>query len=180
MIVNREYARKYLHDAAIDRQITCFFDFSNGGTRTIVGVVDNVQYGSLDDPPQPQVYVPESQMPYPAVDRRSHQRRSGRVRVRAQTGETKAIDPRLAVSRPRTMDEVFNESLARRRFSMTLIAIFAVSALVLAMVGLYGVIALSVSHHTRDRSEWPWARAETTCCASFSARAAHYGDWRRA
>jgi ABC-type antimicrobial peptide transport system permease subunit len=64
--------------------------------------------------------------------------------------EVKAIDPTLAVAHPRSMTDVFDESLARRRFSMTLIAVFASAALALAMVGLYGVIALSVSSRQRE------------------------------
>jgi putative ABC transport system permease protein len=64
--------------------------------------------------------------------------------------EVKALDPRLAASHAQTIEHVFSESLARRRFSITLIAIFAVSALVLAMVGLYGVIALSVNQRRRE------------------------------
>jgi putative ABC transport system permease protein len=60
------------------------------------------------------------------------------------------LDPKLAVSNPRPMTTVVAESLARRRFSMTLIGIFAGSALLLAMVGLYGVIALSVNQRRRE------------------------------
>src|SRR5262249_45431417 len=131
-IVNREYARRYLDGVALDKQVITYFDFSNGASRTIVGVVDNVQYGTLDGPTKPQIYIPQQQMSYPGLS----------LVVRGNGGlgallpiikrEVTAIDPRLAVSRPRTLDDVFDESLARRRFSMTLIAIFAGSALLLA------------------------------------------------
>src|SRR5438093_188008 len=61
-----------------------------------------------------------------------------------------AIDPLVAVAAPRTFAEVLNASLARRRFSTVVIVIFAGAALALAIVGLYGVIALSVAQRSRE------------------------------
>src|SRR6185503_11864547 len=67
-IVNREFVKQYLAGgSALDHKIICHFDFSNGAARSIVGVVDDVQSGSLDAPPRPQVYIPEQQMPYPGL-----------------------------------------------------------------------------------------------------------------
>ena len=62
----------------------------------------------------------------------------------------RAIDPTLAAHDVRTLDAVISESLSRQRFTMTLIVIFAASALTLAVVGLYGVIALGVSQRRRE------------------------------
>jgi ABC-type antimicrobial peptide transport system permease subunit len=62
----------------------------------------------------------------------------------------KEADPRAAMEHPRTMQRVFDESLARQRFSMTLITVFAGAALVLAMIGLYGVISLMVNNRRRE------------------------------
>jgi predicted permease len=150
VIVNREYARRYLGGSALGRRLITYFDFSKGAERTIVGVVDNVQYTSLDAAPAAQVYIPEQQMPYPGLQIVVKTDGDPMAALPVLKRETAAIDPRLAVSHVQTMEHVFSDSLARRRFSMTLIAIFAVSAVVLAMVGLYGVIALSVSQRRRE------------------------------
>ncbi|HTJ22187.1 MAG TPA: ABC transporter permease [Gemmatimonadaceae bacterium] len=149
-IVNREYARRYLHGNAVGRQLIAYFDFSKQVPRTIVGVVDDVRYGPLDAPPDPQVYVPEQQMTYPALQIVLRTAGDPMALLPLLTREVKAINPSLAVAAPRTMESVFSESLAARRFAMTLIGIFAASALVLAMVGLYGVIALGVSERRRE------------------------------
>lgn len=151
VIVNREFAKRYLGDApAIDHQIVCHFDFSNGAARTIVGVVDNVQSGSLDGSPAPQVYIPEQQMPYPGLSLVVRTKGDPAAILPTIKREVKALDPHLALANVRTLDAVFAESLARQRFSMTIIANFAAAALLLAMVGLYGVIALSVGQRRRE------------------------------
>ena len=151
VIVNREFVRRHLKGGpAIDRQLRCYFDFSNGGTRTIIGVVDDVRSTSLDAPMSPQVYVPQQQMSYPGLTLTLRTQNDPNAIVPALKAELKALDSRLALSKVRTMDAVFDQSLARQRFSMTIIAVFAGSALVLAIVGLYGVIALSVGQRRRE------------------------------
>ncbi|HEX4684230.1 MAG TPA: ABC transporter permease [Gemmatimonadaceae bacterium] len=153
VVVNREYARKYLGgiQPALTHQIRTFFDFGTGKLpRTVVGVVENVKNGALDAPAQPQVYVSEQQMNYPGLQIVLRTRGDPMAALPVLKRETGAIDPTLAVSRPRSMQTVFDESLARQRFSMTLIAFFAGAALVLAVIGLYGVISLSVNHRRRE------------------------------
>jgi putative ABC transport system permease protein len=149
-IVNREYARRYLGGNAVGRQLIAYFDFSRQSPRTIVGVVDDVRYGTLDASPEPQVYVPEQQMAYPALQVVVRTTGDPMALLPVVTREVKAINPTLAIATPRTMESVFHDSLASRRFGMTLIGIFAASALVLAMVGLYGVIALGVNERRRE------------------------------
>jgi len=153
VIVNREYARKYLGgpQTALTHQIRTYFDFSGGkAVRTVVGVVENVQNGSLDAAPMPQVYLPEQQMNYPGLEVVLRTRGDPMAALPLLKREMKAADARAAIARPRTMQRVFDDSLARQRFSMTLITVFAVAALILTMIGLYGVISLMVNNRRRE------------------------------
>ena len=153
VIVNREYARKYLGGpaSALAHQIRTYFDFSNGrAVRQVVGVVENVQNGSLDGPAQPQIYLPEQQMNYPGLEVVLRTRDDPMAALPVLKREMKAADSRAAIAHPRTMQRVFDDSLARQRFSMTLISVFAAAALALAMIGLYGVISLMVNNRRRE------------------------------
>jgi len=151
VVVNREFVKRYFGGAsAVEHQVICHFDFSNGAARTIVGVVDDVQSASLDAPPRPQVYVPEQQMTYPGLSLVVRTQGDPTAVLPTLKREVKALDSRLALANVRTLDAVFTESLARQRFSVTVITCFAVSALALAIVGLYGVIALSVGQRRRE------------------------------
>jgi ABC-type antimicrobial peptide transport system permease subunit len=112
--------------------------------------VDNVKQQSLDDEPAAQVYVPQSQMAYPGLTFVVRTEGDPLGAIPAVKRELRAVDPTITVSSVSTMQNVLDNSLSRQRFSMTLIAVFAASALVLAIVGLYGVIALIVGQRSRE------------------------------
>jgi predicted permease len=152
IIVNREFVRRYLGTgSAIGKQLIPYFDiYDNESPRTIVGVVENVRSTALDAPLQPQVYVPEQQMAYPGLRLVIRTAGDPAAAVPLIRREVRALDSQLAVTDVRTMQDVFDESLARHRFSMTIIGCFAASALLLAVIGLYGVVALSVGHRRRE------------------------------
>ena len=152
IIVNREFVRKYLSGAsdAVGRTVIPTFTFTNGIEHRIVGVVDNVKQVSLDADPIPQVYVPQSQMPYPGLTFVLRVDGDPLTAVPLLKRDLRAVEPTISVNDIRTMADVLDHSLARQRFSMTLIGVFAASALVLAIVGLYGVIALIVGQRRRE------------------------------
>lgn len=153
IVVNREFVRRYLPNQTnvIGQLLTTTFEFGrNPPPRSIVGVVDDVKQSSLDDAPAPQVYVPLSQMPYPGLTLVLRTKSDPEAAIATLRREVRAVDPAAILDVVRSMDDVVAHSLARQRFSMTLIAVFAVIALVLAIVGLYGVLALLVGQRRRE------------------------------
>jgi putative ABC transport system permease protein len=150
VIVNRAFVREHFPgEPALGRRIVPGFDFT-GAPRTIVGIVEDAKQTSLDAEPRAAMYVPEAQMAYPFLAIVARTDGEPRALLPALRRELAALDPKLALADVRTMDEVFAESLARQRFSTTVLVAFALSALLLALVGLYGVIALSVGQRTRE------------------------------
>jgi len=152
LIVNREFVRQYMagDSVVVGRIMTPTFTFERNPQFTLIGVVDDVKQMALDAEPEPQVYVPQSQMPYPFLTVVARTRGAPLAAIPTIRQELRAVDPAFTINEASTMDDVLQHSLARQRFSMALIAIFAVCALVLAIVGLYGVIALIVGQRTRE------------------------------
>jgi len=159
VIVSRELARRHFPGASpLGQRLRTGFDFTNGQTpREIIGVVDDVKQTSLDADVAPAAYVPITQMPYPAMSivvRAACAKRSADCdatsTLPAVRRELAALDPTLALSNVRPIASVFADSIARQRFSMTVLVVFAAMALALALVGLYGVIALSVGQRRRE------------------------------
>jgi predicted permease len=158
-IVNRELVRRYFPGTSpIGQRLRTGFDFSSGSIpREIVGVVDDVKQTSLDAATRPAVYVPASQMPYPSmsiVARAKCPPRGTACDPNSVLPEVRRelarLDPTLALSDAQPLSSVFADSIARQRFSMTVLGVFATLALMLALVGLYGVIALSVGQRRRE------------------------------
>jgi predicted permease len=152
IIVNREFVRQYMagDTAVLGRIMTPTFTFERNQQHVLVGIVDDVKQAALDAEPAPQMYVPQSQMAYPFLTVVLRTNGDPLAAIPTLKRELLAVDPTFTVRDSRTMQDVLENSLSRQRFSMTLIAIFAVSALVLAIVGLYGVIALIVGQRRRE------------------------------
>ena len=159
VVVNRELAHRYFPGlSAIGQRIRTGFDFSNGSTpREIIGVVDDVKQTALDAESNPAAYLPATQLPYPfmsivvrAACAHDASPCDPNAVLPAVRRELASIDGTLALSDVRPLRDVFSASIARQRFSMAVLGVFALLALMLALVGLYGVITLSVGQRRRE------------------------------
>ncbi len=118
---------------------------------TIVGVVGEVRKHSLETAPRPTIYVNYRQRPrrtqqFDVVLRTSSDPAAVTSSVRRVLTQ---LDPTVP-ARMTTFSQVFSESLNNRRFNLTLVGVFALAALLLAMVGVFGVLAYSVAQRTQE------------------------------
>jgi len=152
IIVNQAFAKKFWpNDDALGKRITFDDDpKKNPKWITIVGVVGDIHHFGLDIEPKPEMYVPFSQTPYFTTIYVVRSNQDLRGLLPAIRREIQAIDSAVPVANVRTFENLIADSVAPRRLSVVLLGVFAGVAVLLANVGIYGLMSFLVAQRTHE------------------------------
>ena len=148
-LVNQAFVKRYYPSVdPLGKRIG--FGCKNDLCRTIVGVVGNIKQDKLTEDPEPEVYVPFSQMPFNGMTILVRTKGDPLSFAKSLRSEVSAIDKNQPLSDVKTLEQRVAEATAVSRALMFLFSGFALLALVLATVGVYGIVSYSVSQRTRE------------------------------
>jgi putative ABC transport system permease protein len=151
IIINQAFAKKFWpNESAVGKRITFGNPKKDPKWVTIVGIVGNIRHLGLDLDPKPEMYVPWAQDPYSTAILVVRSAQEPRNLVPAIRREVQAIDSAQPIANIRTFDNVISDSVAPRRLSVVLLGVFAGVAVLLAAVGIYGVMSFLVVQRTHE------------------------------
>ena len=150
LIVNESFARRnWPGDNPIGKRVLIGF-MRRPVEREVVGVVGDVRHAGLDDAPAPGVYIPHAQEPSGAITFVVRAANDAAGILPAVRRELFAINPALPLYSTATMEALLDESLRGRRFMLALLGAFSLASLVLAAMGIYGVMSQETNERTRE------------------------------
>ena len=149
--VNQTFAKKFWPKGdALGKRITFDDPKKNPKWITIVGIVGDIRHFGLDIDPKPEMYVPFSQSAYSTTICVVRSNQDARTLLAAIRREIQAIDSAVPLANVRSFETVIAESVAPRRLSVVLLGVFAGVAVLLASVGIYGVMSFLVVQRTHE------------------------------
>jgi len=142
LLINESLAHMlWPNQDAIGRRVV----LGEGVQLQVVGVVGDIHQSGLDVPPQPELYISALQVPYPPSSLAIQTKVAPAGLAVAVRRAIWSVDPDQPITEMASMDEILDKEVAGRRVQTTLLAVFAGLALLLAAIGLYGVLAYSVT-----------------------------------